>query len=206
MIPGGVIETERSRWQNPSTIGLVAIGGLVLVGLLWFGSGFAPDVGNAAPRPPSSATPPEVVGSATGSSITVHVAGEVARPGLVVVASGSRVADVVLAAGGASGSADLSLLNLAAAVTDGAQVIVPSFGAPAPAGSPTAEGGPGPVQLNLADVDDLMRLPGIGPVIARQIVDYRTRHGPFAVVEDLLDVPGVGEGKLASLRDAVTIP
>lgn len=112
----------------------------------------------------------------------------------------------MLAAGGASGSADLSLLNLAAAVTDGAQVIVPSFGAPAPAGPPTAEGGTGPVQLNLADVDDLMRLPGIGPVIARQIVDYRTRHGPFAVVEDLLDVPGVGEGKLASLRDAVTIP
>jgi competence protein ComEA len=139
--------------------------------------------------------------------MTIHVAGEVTRPGLVVVPAGARIADVIVAAGGATSVADLSLVNLAAGVADGAQVVVPRFGASAaPVHRAAAAEPDSTVHVNSADLDDLMRLPGIGPVTARQILDYRTANGPFQVVEDLLDVPGIGEGKLASLREGVAIP
>lgn len=184
---------------------------VVLAGFLWFGRGMsiAPPV-SAAAAPSASVAPVATLTDRSVLSqqtITVHVAGEVVRPGLVVVLPESRVADVIVAAGGATPLADLSLVNLAADVADGAQVVVPRFGSPpAPAGAGASPESDGPVRVNAADVDELMRLPGIGPVTARQIIDYRTAHGPFAVIEDLLDVPGIGEGKLASLRDGVVIP
>ncbi len=138
--------------------------------------------------------------------LVVHVSGPVARPGVVVLPADSRVADAVAAAGGALGSADLELLNLAAPVADGQQVIVPRSGAP---GQPTAttpalDGGL--VDLNQADVAELEELPGVGPVLAERIVAHRETNGPFGSIEDLLDVPGIGEARLATLRDAAVVP
>jgi competence protein ComEA len=136
------------------------------------------------------------------SVLTVHVAGAVARPGLVVVPSGSRVADAVAGAGGALPDADLGALNLAAPLSDGQHLMVPSA-----AGRDGAAGAADDrVRINVASETDLQRLPGVGPVLAARIVEHRDRYGPFATVEDLLDVPGIGEGKLAALREAVLVP
>jgi competence protein ComEA len=155
---------------------------------------------------PFAAEPPGPPGSAP-ETITIHVAGAVTRPGLVVVPQESRIADVIVAAGGVTVYADLSLVNLAASVADGAQIIVPRFGSPtAPVVTGSVPESDALVRVNSADLDELMRLPGIGPVTARQIIEYRATHGPFDVVEDLLDVSGIGEGKLASLRDGVVVP
>ncbi len=135
--------------------------------------------------------------------LTVHVGGWVANPGLVELLQGARVADAIAAAGGTLPGAAIDALNLAAALVDGEQVIVPG-----PAGSDSTEAaageGGGPIHLNRATAAELDELPGIGPVIAQRIVDYRETKGPFETVEDLLDVPGIGEAKLASIRDLVT--
>lgn len=140
------------------------------------------------------------------AELVVHVSGWVAAPGLVTVPDGSRVADTVAAAGGARPGASLESMNLAEAVRDGQHVVVP--GPPdtaggAPAGAVADDGR---VRINEADAAELQELPGVGPVLAERIVEHRERSGPFETVEDLLDVPGIGEGKLASLRDAVIVP
>lgn len=150
------------------------------------------------PEPP----PPLQVVTPTGfETVTVHVAGEVSAPGLVLVASGSRVADAVAAAGGLLPTADPLGLNLAAPVLDGQQVVVRAQG----------EGNPaviedGKVHLNSATATDLERIDGVGPVLAARIVEYREANGPFQAVEDLLDVAGIGEAKLAAMRDDVVAP
>jgi competence protein ComEA len=157
--------------------------------------------GRDAPDPPvvafATAGPPSV-------GLTIHVAGAVVAPGLVEVAEGSRVADAVAAAGGALPGARLSGLNLAAPLHDGQQLTVPTGLVAGGAGSPGADDGR--VPINTAEVGDLERLPGVGPVLAERIRQHRESYGPFATVEDLLDVPGIGEGKLAALRDAVQVP
>lgn len=150
---------------------------------------------------------------AAPAGLTVHVSGEVLSPGLVSLAPGTRVADALAAAGGTLASADLGRLNLAAPVADGEHVLVPSILAP---GAPAAPDAPLPasagaqpgdlVHLNTATVAELETLPGVGPVLAGRIVDHRERDGPFTVVEDLLDVSGIGEARLESLRDLVAIP
>jgi competence protein ComEA len=137
--------------------------------------------------------------------ITVHVAGAVHSPGLVTIATGARIAHAVAAAGGALGSADLSLLNLAAIVHDGDQVTVPVRGRPVSSGLSPETSDDGTVDLNAASAVELEALPGVGPVLAQRIFAYREEHGPFATVEDLLDVPGIGEGKLAALREAAVV-
>ena len=136
------------------------------------------------------------------STLTVHVGGWVARPGLVELPADSRVADAIAAAGGALPGALTEAINLAERLTDGAQVIVPG---PATEGAESNgdPAGDGRIHLNRATASELDDLPGIGPVIAERIVAHRTEHGPFRAVEDLLDVPGIGEAKLASLRDLV---
>lgn len=149
---------------------------------------------------PEAPPPLRVVTSAEAGTATVHVAGEVAAPGLVQVASGSRIADAVAAAGGLLPSADPAGLNLAAPVIDGQQVVVPAQG--------ETEGSiaDGRVHLNSATAIDLERIDGVGPVLAARIVEYREANGPFLVVEDLLDVAGIGEAKLATMRDGVVVP
>lgn len=176
---------------------------LVLAGAagIWFG------------RPASAPLPPMPVGSVTlppppstalaDETVTVYVSGAVAAPGLVHVRTESRVADVIAAAGGALPRADLNAVNLAAPVLDGQHVSVPERGRHVAAENVTSDG---KVAINQAGVEDLQRLPGVGPVLAEKIYAYREAHGPFRVVEDLLDVPGIGEGKLAALRDAVVVP
>lgn len=174
-----------------------AVAGLVAAvfgASVWFGQ--------TAPEPiplEFGATAPEPAGT-----ITVHVAGEVVSPGLVEIEEDGRVADAIAAAGGSTRKADLSRVNLAASLRDGEQILIPGPSAlPGESGATEADGR---VRINLASATELEQLPGVGPVLAGRIAAYRQANGPFAVVEDLLDVPGIGEGKLATFRDAVALP
>lgn len=145
-----------------------------------------------------------------GAELLVHVAGAVRRPGLYRLREGSRVDDAIRRAGGPRPKAALDMVNLAAPVGDGQQVLVPlrtgartavSSGAGAASGAAAA----GPVSLNSASLEDLDGLPGVGPVTAQKIVDYRTEHGAFRSVEELDAVPGIGPARMAELRDLVTL-
>ena len=139
--------------------------------------------------------------------VTVHVSGAVAAPGLVALPEGSRVADAIARAGGALAGAELRLVNLAEPVADGSQLVVPWAGdAAAPeSASPNAAASAYPVDLNRAGEEALARIPGVGPVLAGRIVAHRDSHGPFTAMEDLLDVPGIGEGRLAAMRDHAVV-
>ena len=162
--------------------------------------------GDRAPAaPPAGAV--EVRAEGPGGAPVVHVAGAVHRPGVYRLRSGARVADAVRRAGGARRRADLGAVNLAAEVQDGRQVLVPlrarGGGVAATAAGGTAPGVP--LDLNTATVDQLDELDGIGPATAQQIVDYREAHGGFGSVEELDQVPGIGETRLAALRDKVRV-
>lgn len=156
--------------------------------------------------------------------VTVHVAGAVVRPGVVSLRSGSRAVDAVQAAGGLVFGADADRVNLAAPLIDGERLVVPLRGQPVPAevqpqvpraedaGTGSGSGGVGDrdaasgvLDINVASVEELDSLPGIGPATAQAIVAHRDEQGPFAAVDDLLDVRGIGEAKLAVLRDLVTV-
>jgi competence protein ComEA len=134
-------------------------------------------------------------------TIAVHVAGWVVSPGVVTLTPEAIVADAVAAAGGLLPGASTGALNLAAPVGDGDQVVVPGPGADDELSDPG--GDTGPISINQATASDLETLPGLGPVLAERIIAFREDNGPFETVEDLLEVPGIGEAKLASLRDLV---
>ena len=165
----------------------------------------------ARPHPVSvPAAPPPVavapVGSASPAMLVVAVSGRVARPGLVRLPSGSRVADAIDAAGGALPGTDLSSINLARKVVDGELIavgITPPPAAAPPGGASVAGGGQ--VNLNTATLADLETLPGVGEVLGQRILDYRTQHGQFRSVDDLKQVSGIGDAKFASLKDKVTV-
>jgi competence protein ComEA len=145
-------------------------------------------------------------GSASAPGVVVHVVGAVRRPGLYRLPSGSRVADAVERAGGTAADADVAVVNLAAPLADGQQIVVPAKasatgGGGDPAAASSAAGGP--VHLNTASIDELDELPGIGPVTAQKIVDFRTKHGAFSSVEDLDAIPGIGPAKVEQLRELV---
>lgn len=178
----------------------------------------SPVSGAATSAPLSSATAPEPTG-ATGISfatpsptlaadVVVHVAGQVASPGVVTLPAGSRVQDAVVAAGGPRGDADLDAVNLARPLVDGEQVYVPAPGQAPPASS---IGGSGPdasaglVNLNTADSTRLQALPGIGPSLAQRILDWRTEHGGFQSVGELEEVSGIGPAIMANIADLVTL-
>ena len=144
--------------------------------------------------------------------IAVHVVGAVQQPGVYHLAAGSRGDDAVRLAGGATSQADLKQVNLAAVLVDGQQLWIPRRGERIPNNSvpntvPSAprNGVPTLIDINQATVADLDRLPGVGPSTARAIVDHRTRNGPFASVDDLLAVRGIGPAKLAELRALVRV-
>jgi competence protein ComEA len=142
---------------------------------------------------------------ADGERVYVHVAGAVRRPGLFRVPAGSRVAAALARAGGPGPKADLTLVNLAARVQDGQQVVVPVVGAALPAGAGaggTAAAGAKP-SLATATVEQLEELDGIGPTLAERIVEYRDAHGGFRSLGELRDVDGIGEKRFASLREAL---
>ncbi|KRE38626.1 competence protein ComEA [Janibacter sp. Soil728] len=149
--------------------------------------------------------------------MTVHIVGKVRRPGVITLPAGSRVDDALEEAGGATSGADLTGVNLARQLVDGEQVVVPAPGesvvgaAPTGAGGPTGAGaaGPGasdgPVNLNTADLATLETLPGVGPVLAQRILDWRTEHGQFTAVEELGEVSGIGDKTYAQLSPKVTV-
>ncbi len=156
-------------------------------------------------QPVTEASPlPVDVDGGGGETITVHVSGAVAAPGLVEVAGNARVADVIAAAGGTTADAVPGLVNLAAPVRDGEQIVVPADvpGDVTPSGVDQS----GRVRLNSASPAELEQIPGVGPVLAGRIDAAREARGGFVAVEDLLDVAGIGEAKLAALRDHVTVP
>ncbi len=137
---------------------------------------------------------------AGSESFRVHVSGMVVAPGVVDVEPDAIVADAIDAAGGLLPEARVDQINLAAPVTPGAQIVVPGAGeSPAPAGPQAGE----VLSINTAAASDLESLPGVGPVLAERIVSFREESGGFDVVEDLLQVPGIGEAKLAAMRDLV---
>ncbi|MFF0270301.1 helix-hairpin-helix domain-containing protein [Kribbella sp. NPDC004536] len=144
--------------------------------------------------------------------VVVYVAGKVRRPGLVRAPIGSRVADVLTLAGGALRGVDLTTLNLARQVSDGEQIIVGQPNQPQPTTPPQPSTPPTPttaqntpVNLNTATLDQLDALPGVGPVLAQRILDYRTQNGPFTTIDQLQEVPGVGPKKYDSLKSHVRI-
>ena len=183
---------------------LAAAGALVLILLLGrfvLGAGTTTP---AAPLPPPSAAAAGVTGFPS-SRVVVDVVGAVRRPGLYRLAQGSRIADAVARAGGATAKADLAQVNLAAPLADGEQVVVPRRGAgPATGAGGAASGTPaGPVQLSTATLEQLDTLPGVGPATAQKILDYREKHGAFSSVDELDAVPGIGPKRLDQLRDLV---
>jgi competence protein ComEA len=142
--------------------------------------------------------------------VVVHVVGAVRQPGLYRLDEGSRVDDAIAKAGGATRRAALALVNLAAPVADGQQVVVPSSArggaATSAAGAAAAPGvSAGRVHLNTATLADLDALPGIGPVTAQRILDYRAQKGAFQTVEELDAVPGIGPARLAQLVELVDL-
>ena len=185
---------------------LAAAGSLALIllaGRFVLGAGTT----TVAPLPP----PPPQGAGVTGlpaARVVVDVVGAVRRPGLYRLEQGTRIADAVARAGGATGKADLSMVNLAAPLADGEQVVVPKHGAAgAAAGAGAAGAGAaattGPVHLSTATLEQLDSLPGIGPVTAQKILDYRTKHGAFTSVDELDAVPGIGPSRMDQLQDLV---
>jgi competence protein ComEA len=142
---------------------------------------------------------------AGGEGLFVHVAGAVRRPGLFRVPAGSRVAAALARAGGPGRKADLTLVNLAARVQDGQQVVVPTAGAAPPAGIGAAGAGVTGAKPSLATatVEQLEELDGIGPTLSERIVEYRDAHGGFRSLGELRDVEGIGEKRFESLREAL---
>ena len=212
----------------------------VAAGVAWFRAGIAPSASATAPtdvpagtrsasRPAPSPTAPLAASTTTTTAalaaIVVDVVGAVRAPGVVSLSANARVLDAIRAAGGATAGADLSRLNLASKLSDGARIAVPRVGAAPPAVdpsavsgglgaqvdpssgglAPTASGAGAPIDVNTATVDQLEALPGIGPTLAAAIVQGRERYGPFRSVDELTRVPGIGDGRLSQLRDLVTV-
>jgi competence protein ComEA len=225
-----VPETLRGRVAlGPPQVTVLAL--LIAVGLAatcwWLVRGSPSEVvapaavtpGVATPSSPPLATPapsaaPGARGAAGSSppaaagSVTVDVAGRVRRPGIAVLDTGARVVDALRAAGGARAGVDLSGLNLARVLVDGEQILV---GQPAPVGvaasavpSAGAPGGP-LVNLNTASEVELEALPEVGPVTAQAILAWRTEHGGFTSVDELLEVDGIGDATLGQLAPYVTV-
>ena len=204
----GSIRERLAALSRGELVGLVALLAVTLGGAgLWYVRSLPRPVevatapsGGTGSAPASASPSPEVV-------VLVDVAGWVRRPGVYEFTEGARVIDAIDAAGGARSGALLEALNLAAPLTDGTQILVPREGqegvAPAPVTGGAVAGGL--VNVNSAIATELEELPGIGEVIAQRIIDYRTENGPFATVDELIDVSGIGDAILESIRELVTV-
>jgi competence protein ComEA len=217
-----MFEALRERfgdWRSDARFGVaILVVVAVVAGILWYRIGVSSGDDDPAPAKRTTTstkplTPTSGASAATTADggVVVHVAGAVARPGVVELARGSRVIDAIEAAGGGTPEADLDRLNLAAKLADGERVLVQRVGEPAVANG--TDGGAGDettatgglVNLNTATQVQLEELPGIGPTLAAAIVDERERRGGFRSVNELRDVRGIGEKRFADLRERVTV-
>jgi competence protein ComEA len=198
--PGSMLQLARARITqhirfHPREAGALAVLGLLLL----IGAGLA----YMRARPAAAITPPSGAISASASAsaaaantIVVDVVGAVRKPGVYDFAQGARVIDAVRAAGGFLPDAEPQAINLARPLVDGEQVVVLKKGeaAAGAAGSGSSAQQPGgKVNINSATESDFENLPGIGPVLAQKIVDYRDQHGPFRSIQDLMKVSGIGQ-------------
>ncbi|HZD17847.1 MAG TPA: ComEA family DNA-binding protein [Actinomycetota bacterium] len=202
---GEPLRERLSSLSRAELAGLVVLVGLTLAGAaFWYM--------RSLPRPVevrAEERPPAAVASSPSPSplvLLVDVAGWVRHPGVYEFAEGARVIDAIEAAGGARPGAVLQSLNLAAPLVDGTQVLVPKQGevGTEPVGAPGTSTG-GLINVNSASASELEALPGIGEVIAQRIVDHRTQNGPFTSVDQLVDVSGIGDAILESIRELVTV-
>jgi competence protein ComEA len=180
--------------------GALAVAVVLVLALRHFGGGAAGATASSYAPVAARASKP-----APAKLLVVDVAGDVRRPGLYKLPSGSRVQAAVIAAGGATRKAQLDAVNLAAPIADGEQIVVPGSGAggAAAASSPAGSSPSAPLDLNSATLEQLVALPGIGPVTAQKILDYRQQHGAFHSVSELEGVPGIGPAHLAQLKGLV---
>jgi len=177
---------------------------------------FLAGVAFLAARPPAG-QPIVLEPAPTKAPIVVHVIGAVVRPGVYALPEGSRVQDAVMAAGGLLAEANPNAINLAAKLEDGQQVAISDQSGRVPlAVTPTAAfeviepTKPAPesgdlININTASQEELESLPGIGPTLAQRIIDYRTEHGPFKQIEDIMNVPGIGPATFDQIADLITV-
>ena len=208
----------RAAAVAPSTRALAGIVVVLVLGLLfggWLVWQGRPE-GAAAPArerttPPTSAAGFPSSAPPTSPGLVVHVAGAVRRPGLVQLPPASRVADAIDAAGGPAKGAELASVNLARPLIDGEQLVVLTKGQGPPVAAPGAGVGAGPggaaadgvIDLNTATLEQLDTLPGVGPVLAQRILDWRTEHGRFGSIDELREVSGIGDATFADLEARV---
>ncbi len=181
----------------------IVVGAIVLALVLALGSRLLRRGAGAAPPPPLITAQ---VTATTATALVVDVVGAVRHPGLLRLPQDSRVADALARAGGATPRAQLELVNLAAPVADGEQIVVPRRGSASAGGAgagPSAAASTGPLHLNTATLEQLDGLPGVGPVTAQKILDYRQAHGAFSSVDELDAIPGIGPARLGQLRELV---
>jgi competence protein ComEA len=215
VITDPLTHSPRRSWRDldlraAAVICIVAAVSLLLGGwVLWRSRPHEVDVGPALAAATSPVVERRVPAAAPAppprADLVVDVEGAVRRPGIVTVPAGSRVRDVLLAAGGALPSAPAATVNLAEPVTDGEQILVGLPGSAAGSGARSEAGKPTVVNLNTAVESDLEGLPGIGPVMAQRVLDFRHTHGRFSSVDELREVPGIGPAKFAAIRNHVRV-
>ncbi len=202
-------------WRGRPSVEVVPVKRVLPVG-----ASAQPSVTSAvSPGAATALQSPAAASTSTGATVVVHVAGAVRRPGVVTLAAGARVSDAVEAAGGAARRAELASVNLARLLVDGEQLVVLTRGTgapgvvaapgagPAPPGGETATGdvGASSIDLNTATLVQLEGLPGVGPVLAQRILDWRTEHGRFSTVDELTEVSGIGDATLEEIRPGVRV-
>lgn len=211
-LAGRVLDFTRSH--------VAAVAVVVLAGVLWalISVTRATTYPVALADPVISASMSPTASPSTPTAIRVHVIGEVRNPGVVEIPAGARVVDAITAAGGLTGNADPATLNLAEVIPDGAQLMIGSKRSPLgeirmslrsqdSASKPTSEASAGKARINLntATLEQLDTLPGVGPVTGQRIIDWRTAHGSFATVQQLLEVSGIGDKSYAQIAPYVCV-
>ena len=207
-----VEEPERVRVRRTvelphvKVLATIAVAASVLL-VWWLLSGRPEPSEPAAPLAFAESTAPAGAAKAPAAELIIDVVGKVRKPGIVTVPKGSRVYQAIEAAGGLKGRVDTATLNMARVLADGEQILVgiEPVGAPAAAEGPSGAPAGAKVNLNTATAEQLDTLPGVGPVTAQAILDWRQENGRFGSVEDLLDVKGIGDATLAELRDHVSV-